>query len=104
MTPGEPLQQQTERVLIQFLDREVALTETLIELTRLEGRQGKGPKTAQGMQHVNQGLDTIRKFIGRISSTTDYARIAHGLEQLETKAAGLAAGLKRKPEPDSKVV
>ena|SRR5215469_12318136 len=89
----ESLQAQTARVRVEFLERELDVTGTMIELTRLEAQIEAKFRVAQAMQHVCQGLDTVRKFLNQVSSPDDHARIARRLEELEAQVAKLAADL-----------
>jgi hypothetical protein len=89
----ESLQAQTARVRVEFLERELDVTATMIELTRLEAQIEAKFHVAQAMQHVCQGLDTVHRFLGRVSSPEDHDRIAHRLEELEAQVAKLAADL-----------
>ena len=84
----EALRQESERLLIQFLDRELELTQTLIDLSRIESRSGNAEHASEAADHARQGLAAIRKFIERVASDADRTRILRGLQHLETQAAG----------------
>lgn len=87
----EPLDVQTERIRVQFLERELDLTGTMIQLTRLEGTDEH--RVAQAMRHISTGLYTIRKFIDQVSAADDRARITERLKQLEADAVVLERDL-----------
>ena len=93
----DTLTAESQRLLVQFLDRELELTETLMELTRLELRHGSSPHAEQTVIHVRQGLDTIHKFLGRVPRQEDQARIKEKLDRLEAEACGLS---QPPPPPD----
>ena len=88
--PGNPdpasLRIESEQLLVQFLDRELELTQTLLELTRLEFQSGPSGHSLMAVKHVAQGLETIGKFLDRISDSGDRERIAGRFRKLELDA------------------
>jgi len=89
---NESLEAQTARLRVEFLDAELDLTMTMIELVRVE-RNIDEARAQRSIRHIYQGLDTIRKFVNQVSSPDERARIADRLEQLEAEAATLATDL-----------
>lgn len=81
----EDLAAETHRLRVQFLDRELDLTETLIELVRFETAQGETIHGSQGIEHAMQGLETVRKFAPLIESAADRDRIQKRLAGLEAQ-------------------
>lgn len=53
---AETLPVQTARLRVQFLERELEPTETMIELARFEGRFEGDDATSKSMEHVRQGV------------------------------------------------
>jgi len=88
-TDFQALRAQSEQLRVEFLNRELELTQTFLDTIRLELAHGHDPHVAQGMEHVRHGLDTIRKFINGVSSEDTRARIADRLERLATDFARL---------------
>lgn len=72
---------QTERLRIQFLDRELDLTETLIELVQMERNHGNSAHVSEGIEHATRGVQTVRKFIALIASPSERNRILTRLEK-----------------------
>lgn len=86
----EALLVEAQRLRLKFLERELDLTQTFIELTRFESKIGNGDRVSDGIQHATHGLDTVRKFINLVSSPEERDRIAERLETLEAELAKLA--------------
>jgi hypothetical protein len=89
----ESLAAQTESLRVQFLERELELTATMIALVSLEGEHSA--HMSQAIRHVCLGLDIVRKFVGQVSSPDERARIADRLERLEAEVATLATDFVR---------
>src|ERR1700730_3956769 len=96
MDDFDTLNGEAERLRIDLLESELESTRTLIELTDMELQQGNSADTAQGLIHVHQGIETIREFIGRISSRQNQARLTEKLAQLEAAAAQLGRDSQKK--------
>lgn len=79
---SDSLTAETERLRIQFLDCELDLTETLLELARFERKEGN---VSEGIEHATKAAQTVRKFSGLITSPADRDRILARLEKLEAQ-------------------
>jgi len=53
----------------------------MIKLANLES-------DAAAMAHIHQGLDAVQRFLGKVTSPEDRARIAERLERLKTELEG----------------
>lgn len=84
---SESVRAESQRLLVQFIDRELELLETLIALTRIEMAHGNGEHAMQSVHHVRHGFGIVHKFIERLPEQ-DRSRVAASLERLETEAAG----------------
>ena len=96
MDDFDRLIEESERLRIDFLESELESTKTLIELTHRELQQGNSADTTQGLIHVQQGIETIREFVGHVSSRQNQARLTEKLAQLEAAAAQLERDSQRK--------
>jgi len=85
----EVLTTETERLPTQFLERELDLSDTLIQLVQADRNYGHNEHAAQGIEHVTQALRVVRKFISEVESPGDRERIATRLEALEVEFAKL---------------
>ena len=85
----ESLCAESARLLVEFLDRELELTQTLIDLTRIELQHGSSDHASEAVGHVQQGLQTIRRFIDRVPDESDRVRIIEGLGRLEKQVRNL---------------
>lgn len=82
---------ESARLRVEFLEREVELTGTMIQHALLETTiEPGGADASQTIRHIHEGLDTIRKFLPEVTSSEDHARIAERLERLEADVAVLA--------------
>jgi len=66
---------------VEFIEEELDLTATMIKLANLES-------DAAAMAHIHQGLDAVQRFLGKVTSPEDRARIAERLERLKTELEG----------------
>src|SRR5215472_16858540 len=88
---GSSLAAETEILRVEFLERQLNLTATMIALAHVEGAHTA--YMSQAIRHVCQGLDIVRKFVDQVSSSDDRSRIADRLERLEAEVATLATDL-----------
>lgn len=84
------LSAETQRLRVEFLDRELDLTDTLIQLVEAELNFGNDAHAHEGIEHISMGLKTIRKFLPLVASPNEIERISERLERLESKAAHIA--------------
>ena len=85
----EALISETARLRFQFLERELDLSDTLIQLVQTDRMYGHDEHAAQGIEHVTVALKTVRKFISLVESPSDRERITARLEALEAEVAKL---------------
>ena len=78
-----------QRLLVQFLEQELELTRTMIDLMRIELKHTNNTHAGKSRANVQHGFDAISKFIGRVALREDRARIADGLERLQNEVEGL---------------
>lgn len=82
---NESVMAKSARLRVEFLERELDLTDTMIQLARFEYHRDE----SGAIRHVHQGLDTIRNFLGLVTSPEDRARITERLQRLENELAAL---------------
>lgn len=90
---------ETSRFRIDFLHRELELTQTFLELARIEyDLDARGAFEAMHLAH--ESLKTIRKYIDRVTDP-DRETIAEKLVSLEQRAAALQSTFR--PAPPGRV-
>jgi len=93
-TPTLPqLPEDAELLRIHFLDRELDLAETLIDLARSELNQGNRQRAIQLFRRADEGLVTVRRLLRVLAWTDHQLRLTERLEQIADSAATMRAAL-----------
>ncbi len=90
----DALRRESERLRIDFIQRDLEVCETFIALGRTEFELGDMSRVNEVLEKVHVATETIANFIGKLISTEDRARFIGQLTKLKVATEELEALVK----------